>query len=119
MFNNKESPNPKKWVKQDFHMCILESATFYTGILKVCHLPRYVDVRLPSVTPQQPSMQQSRNTFLLGLAGVLYPIQSPFLGLGGFAWWSIKAAVWLGAWFATGGRRWLHLFRHTWRRDAK
>ena len=53
---------------------------------------------------------EKRSAALVGLAGVLYSIKS--------VGWPLKAATWLGAWLASGGRKWLYLFWHTWRRDA-
>ena len=53
---------------------------------------------------------EKRSAALVGLAGILYSIKS--IG------WPLKTATWLGAWLASGGRKWLYLFWHTWRRDA-
>ena len=51
-----------------------------------------------------------RSAALLGLGGILYCVKS--------VGWPLKAATWFAAWLASGGRRWLYLFWHTWRRDA-
>ena len=53
---------------------------------------------------------EHRSAVLLGLAGILCCIKS--------VGWPLRAATWIVAWLASGGRRWLYLFRHTWRRDA-
>jgi hypothetical protein len=54
---------------------------------------------------------ENRNTVLMGLAVLLYTMDS--IGL------MLKLAMWFGVWYFTGGKQWSYLFINTMGRDYR